>query len=272
MKFRFVESLNKATPYMLRNDGELFPCGSIHPYIIKDGESIDDMIQNGMDIDALYWFYTHSKSETTKKLIRVVAKYFIDKFGIDDKYTISIYGNNINDIDFNIDDNIYQAKIGEIESFIQIVSDDTNQEFCRVRTSNKLWGGTSNSIYFRISSIGFNWFPIIWDIVNKYRNNISDVTICKDSSVFGGAYEPYIISGERIESIGVEDFLTLSGNPIVEGKKHEMEAINYAREKMSLGCSVSESYDWLHPRHAHGFYIRQLKDCLEFERNSILQR
>lgn len=257
---------------MLRNDGELFTCGSIHPYIIKDGESIDDMIQNGMDIDALYWFYTHSKSETTKDIIRVVAKYFLNKFGIDDKFTISIYDNDVGDFDFNISDETYTLEDSEAKGFIEIVSDDTNQEFCRVRTSNRLWGGKSNSIYFRISSIGFNWFPIIWELAYKNRDTITTITICRDSSVFGGVYEPYKVHGRSIDDMDIGEFIMLSGNPIIEAKTHPIEAINFASKKLMDGSTISEAYNWLHPRHAHGFYIRQLKDCLDFDINNLLHR
>ena len=57
---------------------------------------------------------------------------------------------------FNITDKTYSCKGNELYSILEQVSNDVNQEFCRVRTSNLKIGGDSNEIYFRISSNGFN--------------------------------------------------------------------------------------------------------------------
>ena len=46
----------------------------------------------------------------------------------------------------------------DIEAAFEKLSMDLNQEFCRARTSNLRWAGDSNEIYFRISSLEFNWF------------------------------------------------------------------------------------------------------------------
>lgn len=272
MKFRLVETLDKATPYMLRNDGELLECGDIHPYILKISEDIKDIVDKGIDLDSLYWFYHNTKKESTKKSISAIAKYFIEKFGIKDDFTISIYGNGDVKYDFGFDGKTYKIKDGEIIGFIELLNYDTNQEFCRVRTSSMLWGGSSNDIYFRISSIGFNWFPIIWDIVYKYRAEISTVTICKDSSTFGGTFNPYLVDGKKLYMLAVDEFITLSGNPIIEKIDSDLGVINHARKQLSIGNTVSEAYDWLPPVHTVGFYKKQIREELEFDILNLLHR
>lgn len=272
MKFKLVETLEKATPYMLRNDGELLECGDIHPYILKISEDIKEIINGWIDLDALYWFYNNTKKEYTKKSIRAIAKYFIKKFGIKDDFTVSIYGNKDVNYNFGFDEKTYQIKDGEIAGFVETLNYDTNQEFCRVRTSSMLWGGTSNDIYFRVSSIGFNWFPIIWNIVYKYREGISTVTICKDSSTFGGTFNPYSIDGKKLYMIDVDDFITLGGNPIIEKVTSELDAINHARKKLSNGFTISEAYDWIHPVQVVKFYNKQIREELEFDLENLLHR
>lgn len=272
MRFILVESLEKATPYMLRNDGSIIKCGRMHPYIMKDAETVDEIIRDGIDLDALYWFYKNTGKERTRKNIRAVANYFIDRFGIDPKFSISIYDNEDTDYDFGIDDTTYMPGLGEINSFVEITNNDTNQEFCRVRTSDKLWGGSSKDIYFRISSVGFNWFPTIWEFVYKNKNQIDTITVCKDSSVFGGSFEPYKIGSDELYLIPVDDFIMSSGNPIIESIVDEGTAIGTAQKRLSNGSSVSEAFDWMHPRHANSFYKKIVKTNIDSDRCNLLHK
>lgn len=119
-------SLDITTPYMLRNDGELLKCGDYHPYIKSyRKESLEETLKY-LDLHKSFldWFYDNSLNEETKKLI----------------------------------ENFDRTK-ETIERLWYL----TNQEFCRVRTSNYRYktGGDNGEIYFRISSENFNWFDLI---------------------------------------------------------------------------------------------------------------
>ncbi len=260
-----ADNLDKATPYMLRNDGYFKNVSPIHPYIKYGHETAQQAIEKLSDFrfPALKWFYENTNSADTCQLIGSVVKYMTSSNLIS-----SDQGDFCNDLE-----DVYLPKKEEIAGFIDELADNTNQEFCRVRTSGILFRGSSNDIYFRISSIRFNWFNLIWDLVNKYKTFISDVTICKDSNTFGGAFEPYKISGIAINHLSVDDFLSLSGNPVVEGVESCTEAINESNKLLKAGKLVSESYDkQLHPIHVHSFYESQVSEFLAEDMNNILSR
>lgn len=259
MKFRLVESLEKATPYMLRNDGELLECGDFHPYLKYWYDSYTKFDQ--YLFRALIWFYKNTQKESTKRLIRIVLKYAINN---DIYHQSDIDKHGIELID------VYDAKEEEIESFVDSLNDDVNQEFCRVRTSGIIFGGNSDDIYFRISSIGFNWFPLIWKTV--YENKPSSVTITKDDGTFGGGNKPYRMSGIEMNHIPFEDFIMLSGNPVIEKLKSKFEFINDSQNEFSHGKTMTETFNWTHPRHAHHMYERQVEEQLEFDINNLLRK
>lgn len=242
---KLTEDLKKATPYMLRNDGELLDVTPIHPYIKYGHESVEVALNKlaTTRFSFLEWFYDNTCSEDTRQLIRVIAKYLLTK-------------GKVVEVDFcDLTEDIPTIDPREVDGYLQELNDNTNQEFCRVRTSGLIFGGTSNEIYFRISSIGFNWFDLIWELVYKYRAAISDVTICKDSNTFGGRFDPYKIDGQPVDHLPVNEFLTCSGNPVVESVPSKTEAINEATKAFSAGKLVSEAYDkQLHPTHIHSFY------------------
>lgn len=140
------ESLEKATPYMLRNDGKLIKCelkyGNYHPYILNVYDIDSDIKSLVFDrFSELEWFYNNTNNKNVKEYISIIYH--------------SLTGDNY----FN--DSDYIVKDDELKQFAIALNNEVNNEFCRVRTSNVKYGGDSNDIYFRISSIGFNWFPLI---------------------------------------------------------------------------------------------------------------
>ena len=172
------DTLFSMTPYMLRNDGALLACGDLHPYIkMSNSASYETNLKTlNSHLDFLDWFYKNSLNDETKELIN-------------------------------------EFKEEPSEELMNLLNDLTNQEFCRVRTSNYKvkYGGDNGQIYFRISSTGFNWFDLIWNVVNKFSNVIEEVTVMKDKQTFGGKEFDYYY-----DHIPTKDFLLLSGNPLVE--------------------------------------------------------
>lgn len=175
------EELFSMTPYMLRNDGELLTCGDLHPYIKMSNSATFETNLNTLNNhpEFLDWFYDNTLNEEVKTLINEYK----------------------------------ECKDEEKEELMNLLNDLTNQEFCRVRTSNYKvkYGGDNGQIYFRISSTGFNWFDLIWNIVNKFSKNIKEVTVMKDKQTFGGKEFDYYY-----DHLPTDEFLTLKGNPIVE--------------------------------------------------------
>lgn len=177
-----TKMLDITTPYMLRKDGRLIRCGEIHPYI-KMSQA--------------------ASNETNLKTLESHPEFldWFEKYCIDDS-TASL-----------IDEFEKETNVANKYDLMNLLNDITNQEFCRVRTSNYKvkFGGDNGEIYFRISSNGFNWFDLIWNVVNNYQNQIKNVTVINDKQSKGGKEFDYYY-----DHIPVNDFLTLKGNPIIE--------------------------------------------------------
>lgn len=118
-----------------------------------------------------------------------------------------------------------------------------------------MFGGTSDEIYFQIGSEGFNWFPLIWQVVYDNKNFISNVTICKDQNVFGNYVSCYL-DGEALEHIPVDEFLMCNGNPTIEKFDYELGVIIDASTRLCEGASLSDSFRDLHSRYINGFFER----------------
>ena len=186
------ENLPATTPFMLRDDGVLLKCGDIHPYIFMSVKySLNTNLKTlNNHLDFLEWFYKNTLQKDVKTLI--------------DKY-----------------------KQTKDDSLLSELNTLTNNEFCRVRTSNYKvpYGGNNGQIYFRISSNnGFNWFDAIYNTVLKY-DNLDYVTVVKDAQAFKGVrdFDYYKIGGKEINQMPIEEFLTSPGNPILENKEFLME-------------------------------------------------
>lgn len=182
------ENLPATTPFMLRDDGVLLKCGDIHPYIFMSVKSSLNTNLKTLNnhLDFLEWFYKNTLQKDVKTLI--------------DKYK--------------------QTKDTSLLSELNTL---TNNEFCRVRTSNYKvpYGGNNGRIYFRISSNnGFNWFDAIYNTILKY-DNLDYVTVVKDAQAFKDVrdFDYYKIGGKEINRMPIEEFLTLLGNPILESKE-----------------------------------------------------
>ena len=173
--------IQPTTPYMLRKDGKLLECGSVHPYLKSFG--VDD-IDNLLEIDDLdlQWYYDNSNQEIKDAVVDFRKNKTI---------------NNLN-------------KLNEL----------VNNEFCKVRTSNHKYAYRSNDgeIYFRLCNTdNFNWYDVIWDVVALEKDYIKTVTIMYDFETFGKQYKYCSVKGKEIKHMPVDEFLTMQGNPVLEG-------------------------------------------------------
>ena len=173
-----ADSLPEMTPYMLRQDGALLKCGDIHPYIKMSTKTSYETNLHTLNLhpEFLDWFYENTLDPVTKDLI--------DKF-----------------------------RKEPTPELMDVLNDLTNEDFCRVRTSNYKVksGGKNGQIYFRISSTNFDWFNLIWGVVAKFVHDIDNVTVMKDSQTFGGKEFDYYY-----DHVPVDEFLTLKGNPEIK--------------------------------------------------------
>lgn len=274
-----TENLDKATPYMLRNDGELFKCGDIHPYIkyYFEADDIKNIILLFKDPRFIEWFYNHTAKESTKKLIgSFLATFIQDRFGtikpeFDDYERMKAKAEVIAEI-LNID--LSRQNAGGLTELVEIFNElnsDTNQEFLRLRTSSLMFGGDSDELYCRISSVHFNWYPLLWDVVMD-NESIESVTISKDTQAFGGKFQFYKSNGTVFDHLSRDEFLTLQGNPIVESFGLKSERGKDIISGFNEGKTLAESCQDLHPKYANGYHKAYIwNGGLEWDISNILQ-
>ena len=101
---------------MLRNDGTLLECGFVHPYLTTFETEIEDAILDLDDLE-LQWYFDNTKNQEVKELIP-------------------------------------EFRRTKSKSIFEKIVELTNNEFCKVRTSNHKYkyGGDNGEIYFRLSN------------------------------------------------------------------------------------------------------------------------
>lgn len=233
---RLDESLKEQTAYMLKYDGNAFEVPK-HQYILLNGK-INGLLfgTEGMD-----WFYDNTSDEFAKSIIRSIVNSTKSSLRGREKYELLD-----NETPFLHEDDIVDS--------IRYMQNELDQEFCRVRMSDSHFKGSGKSIYFRISSVGFDWFDTIWFFVNKCKQDISDVSIVTDDQSTKTDKEIYYKTrdGQEIKNIPTDEFLALEKSPIIEEFRSVREMFNHcnlyntnwlfesAREDLGAGCSAKE--------------------------------
>lgn len=209
--------------YMIRNDGKEIPV-KVHPY--GNPENYEETLY------ASQWLYANTAHEETKKLVLT----FIKSFAYEE---LGATSNIVNELKYWIENlpyvvltdefldstpQIEDAEVGDLASLNKMVCLELNQEFMRVRLGGMVNSSpNSKEIVFRISSTHFNWFNIIYMFVHNNKRNISGVTIVKDEEATGYENYYYKHKGEVYNNMPVEEFLSQSGNPVVESLDSPLE-------------------------------------------------
>lgn len=223
--------LDIRSAYMLRNDGVVLNSGARHPYILSHH---DDKIEENLKALFIYnknwyiWLYENTRHAETKKKLKNAITLFVHTIMTANE---PVFGISIDDIGYLVNYfgmekiTIKDVPIDYLKSFLEELFMEinfvVNQEFLRFRLSGPIaYIGNYNDIYFRVSSFDFDWFPYIWNVVNENRNIIDTVTIMYDKQsgkVEGSSDKYYALGGKLIKKLPTDEFLTLKGNPIVEG-------------------------------------------------------
>ena len=273
IKEHMNEALDKATPYMLRNDGRLFNVFPIHPYmkyIITDTDkkSIEDLLNRRFNYIA--WFYKNTQYQSVKDNIELFLASVYQNSVVKDSDNIFVinWEQVISDCNEQLDldiptitrslneDNKLLSNIDDIYSLYEYLNDETNQEFLRVRTSSMKFGGRSGDIYFRISSTDFNWFDLIWTLVYENRDWIESVTVSTDTQARGGVVKFYQHNNIVVNRLSTNDFITLSGRPV-------FEELDDTRYEISFGKSLNEIFQDIHPQHIHNCFTSLVETYIE---------
>lgn len=227
---------------MIRNDGRAIPVTQ-HIY------GSDDIYET---LAAAEWLYKNTKNNTTKNLVLDFIVLYGRTLGNDD-----IVQQILNDIkskpfkflsiDFikNISDLLEAEYItnitSDIDDLASLINYELNQEFLRARYGG-MYNTASNSreMVFRISSIGFNWFNIIYEFVYNNKSLIDSVTIVRDEESTGISDYYYKHGNKIFNKLPIDEFITINGNPIVE--KFSRLQNNRYYDLLSEGKSITQSF------------------------------
>lgn len=213
--------MNVSTAYMLRRDGKLIKCKDIHPYIKNSYKDSFNSYKILTELDYgksqdLIWLYRNTLSSEVKLLINNFLNYlfrWVKDLGENYESYLFLISNIAKDL--KIDLKPTYCPPNDLPIMWDNLNNFLNEEFCKIRTSDEIYGGDSNDIYFRIGSTGFNWFPLIWRVVYDNRDWIESVTILTDENS-GRNLKYFAINNEVIKQYDVEDFINLKGSPIIE--------------------------------------------------------
>lgn len=222
--------------YMIRNDGKEIPV-KVHPY--GNPEVIEETLY------ASQWLYQNTKNQKTKELVLSLIKSFAyEELGATENIKeqllawIKTFKYIVLTEEFiNALPDMENVPVTDSDSLNKLVCDELNQEFLRARL-----GGMVNSfsgskeMVFRVSSVGFNWFNIIYMFVHDHKRDISSVTIAKDEEATG--YENYFYKhrGNIFNQMPVDEFLEMAGNPVVEEFSYQQ------KENLKSGKTITESF------------------------------
>lgn len=205
--------------YMLSRFGKSIAVTQ-HPYgSVSDSEYYDV----NETVSMAEWLYNNTAIQITKKhVIQFIGAWFQQN----DFKSISDVEEYLSSLPYKVCsmqfiEDIYNAarftSEADIDEMNDIVCNDLNREFIRVRNGGAYNTNASNKgeITFRICPSRFNWFDVIWSFVYENKNTIKCITVVHDEESCGDD-SPYKIKGEEIVNYPVDEFINLSGNPVIE--------------------------------------------------------
>jgi len=211
------------TAWMIRNDGTAFSC-VCHTY--GSTKEIEETLA------AAQWLYAHTAKASTRALCMELiytwgSQFSSEETGIVQKIYQAIDSRPYRFLskDFiathreELRTSMWERPLADMNEEVNL---ELNQEFLRGR-----YGGLydtvpgSREMFFRISSIAFDWYPIIRDFVERSDLLIESITIVRDAESTGGDNRPYrTLSGHGVyRQFPVQDFLAEGSNPAAAGKR-----------------------------------------------------
>ena len=290
-----------ANAWHLRQDGKLFPV-QVHLYAMGDGDLSSEaevaaflLKTNSADkqlsqyvIDAWLALCLEDKvkyDDTEEDIIEAIRNlpnelpyHFAYPLTGDELVKIHIAANNFNDVD-TLYEFIDKVLIEEFDDLCLKIRRSINQQFCRVRIGGKLNSVRgSNSLWVRISSVGFNWRDVIYTFVTSiYRSRqISDISICRDPESDNTEVDYFYKAkdGQQYYHMPIQEYLTEEheSSPIFDATQLDVGRGVYAKlwsmfQQGDTYVAATESIkedDAIPNRDFWSYFIRkERKQCIE---------
>lgn len=138
-----------------------------------------------------------------------------------------------------------------------IANESVNQEFLRFRTGKDPNNSTKLNLYFRVSSIGFDWVNLIDNFILDNYSAISSITITRDPWALGN-YEAYTVDGKDTIVMSVDEWLRHGKNAIIESIQ-KTKCGGKFNKYLKEGLSVSDIFWNCNPKHTAQYIKRKKK-------------
>lgn len=290
-----------ANAWHLRQDGKLFPV-QVHLYAMGDGDLSSEaevaaflLKTNSADvqlsqyvIDAWIALCLEDKvryDDTEEDIIDAIRNlpnelpyHFAYPLTGDELVKIHIAANDFHDVD-TLYEFIDRILIEEFDDICLKIRRSINQQFCRVRIGGKLNSVKgSNSLWVRISSVGFNWRDVIYTFVTDiYRSRrISDISICRDPESDNTEVDYFYKAkdGQQYYHMPIHEYLTEEheSSPVFDATQLDVGRGVYAKmwsmfQQGATYVSATESIrcdDAVPSRDFWSYFIRkERKQCIE---------
>lgn len=277
---------NSNTAWMLRQDGKAFPV-KVHLYAMGDPDlsseaevaafliSTDSkdikLAEEVLDI----WmallienkvFYDDDADDINQRIREEVSSLpfkFQYMLPIDKFISIHEQCNNYDDVD-----SLYSyidLSMERLKELQEDIKQSLNQQFCRVRYGGRTnstgeFSGPTGSLWFRISSVGFNWVDVIYIFTsNNYRRlKVQSIFICRDFESDNGDdyskpdYFYKAKDGQLYYNMPLEEYLEEEHehSPVFSSKMNVTinpckGVISCARQLLSVGETYSQAREYL---------------------------
>lgn len=277
--FIYVGGIIMTKAWHLRQDGKAFPV-QVHLYPMQDedlsseaevaafiiktgskGQGISKyvldawmamLIENVVNYDADSDDILHCISEQLGKL----PYKFAYPLSVAELLAIHESENNYNDIDtlYEFIDAV-RDKLSDIQLEIKQV---INQQFCRVRYGGKYNSTAGNTgIWFRVSSIGYNWANTIYIFtIENYRQlGIETITVCRDPESdhgFSASDDDYFYrakDGAVYYNMPIEEFLQEEHEHSIVFSASSINSgvLAFIRSELSKGENLNRIYSSIRP-------------------------
>ena len=192
--------------WLIRNDGAAIPCVQ-HIYANK-AEVYETLY-------AAQWLYLHTSDAETQ----IICLRFIKSYGVllSQKDFLTAIQKDIEAKPYifltqpfihSVREELLSVSPGDTEALGCLVEKALNQEFLRARYGGLYYTAKGKrDMYFRISSVGFDWYACIFDFLKRNKTAIDTVTIVRDEESTGMRNYVYALpSGQRYDKLPLDIF------------------------------------------------------------------
>lgn len=182
------------TAWMIRNDGKAFPCPQ---FIYANALNMEETLL------AAEWLYTNTRHEESRQLAREMVAAWMASASVDGDAVSDASDSLLQKPGCPLSQEFVKAHTEEVKAIStenldlnalcsEIVA-ELNQEFLRVQHGGVHHTDSSTKeLFFRISSVGFDWYKIMYDFIAAADLPIEFIVIIRGEESTGAKSRLYL--------------------------------------------------------------------------------